>query len=296
MWDSAAMCFRNGNRGQDSFLDTGACDRNSANFPENEKDDLNKMSDELVEVQMIKRKEPAGRAARALRDLRLRVKKHPNKPELTLAQMSKECGFYNKAGDTPPSTYQYNEREFTGDYFTKDKVDKFKIPLVERGIPEAEIYAVLTGFPNTFPLRHPEVDFPTSTARRVPVISRDAALRISRGELTLGAIAKLDPAVIQKLEAAGAIMGWESLRGVSDQTVILEVLDGLGTEIAVDLSDKVLVDGRQYVLRHGDKMVFVTYEEGMLIAEEGPEINKPLEFGKQVPIVLGRVCKVIQNA
>lgn len=298
MWHSVLFGSQNANRGEDCLRVTGVRDRNSTDFPGDQQqltENINGNIGDSVGVIMAVKREVGGKGARALRALRERVKNNPNFPELTFAQMAFECGFLDEDGKGVASTYQYNEREFTKEYFSKDKVDRFKIPLVKRGIPEAEIYRVLMGVPNSSPARIIDVSSCSGTGRRVPVISRDAALRISRGELVLGPIAKLDSAAIQNLEAAGVIMGWESYRGVGDQTVIMEVLDGLGTEIVVDLSDKTLIEGKQYVLRHGDQMTFVTLENGMVIAEEGPHVNEALEFGKMVPVVFGRVVKTILN-
>lgn len=295
MWNSAAMCFQDENRGQDSFRATGARDRNSANFLENKKDDLSKMPGELVEMQMIKRKEPAGIAARALRTFRERVKNHPDFPELTLSQMSKECGFYNKAGDTPASTYQYNEREFTGKYFTRDKVDKFKIPLVRRGIPEAEIYAVLTGVPNTSLPRHSEVNFvDKSDMRDIPVLSRQSVFRLARGELKLGKVARLSPDA-KALEAAGVIMGWMSLPDANDDTVIMDLNDGRGSRVVVDRSKREQIEGNSYICALGESLVYGTIMDGMLYSEEGNNYGDVIDLQNHIPVIFGQVMWLMER-
>lgn len=252
---------------------------------------------------MAEKSKVGGKAGRALRELRLRVKKYPGEPDLTFEQMALECGFVDEHGKGIGTTYQYKETQFRGNVFNKDQVDMLKIPLVKRGIPEAEIYRVLAGVTvatDASSLLGKDVGFSPGAARHVPYLSSDGALRISRGEVILGSIAKLEPAAIHQLEAAGIIMGWRDWQGVSDQTVQMEVHDGLGTEILVDRADTALVEGKQYVVRYRDKagnesMRCVTIDDGKMIAEDGLEANKALDLGDRVPPVFGRAIRLIQK-
>lgn len=135
----------------------------------------------------------------------------------------------------------------------------------------------------------------SSQMREVPVVTRQAALKILRGEYDILQLIEA-PTAIQQWESTGLVIGWQTLPSVSDQTLIFDVLDGSGSQIAVDGADKVLVDGRSYVWTvDGKSMFFCLWQGGVMIAREGPEFGRAIPFDREVCTVLGRVVKSIKN-
>lgn len=237
-----------------------------------------------------------GRAARALKEMRIKVYHVIPGEKLTLAQMAKECKMLGADGKPSASSYQYTE-ERVGDFFPLDVVNTVIPPLSRRGVPVAEIKRRLLGeISQVVANASPVVPSPSdSGTRKVPVVTRESALRILMGEFDIQQIVDA-PTADEQWGMQGVVIGWESVPGASDKTIMFHVLDGSRSQIAVDPGDRMLVDGKSYVWTvDGKSMFFSRWSRGVMIAREGSEFGNVLPFDAEACQILGRVIKLITD-
>lgn len=240
-----------------------------------------------------------GKAARALKRMREEVKfRIPNQP-LTLKQMASECGILGSDGKPSASSYQYIE-ESVRDKFDMDRVDQIKGPLIKRGISIEQIVRELVGETGLLvsPARNAVRSSPNDIlgARRVPVVSRHDALRILRGDVDILELLKAPTAQRwdTRKEVVLGMVALSKLEAASDRTIAFDVLDGKGSQIAVDGEDRELVDGKSYVWTiDNEAMFFSVWSNGRMIMREGPENGRSVPFDPASYIVLGRVVRFI---
>lgn len=261
--------------------------------------------EKLPGASLTKKKKPSpssktkpGRAAKALKEMRLKVYHVIPGEKLTLAQMAKECKMLGADGKPSASSYQYTE-ESVGDFFPLDKVRQVTPPLSRRGIPVAEIERKLLGETSQVEGNAKPVvgssPGQSSRVRSVPVVTREFALLILKGEFEIHQLVKA-PTADKQWEIPGVVIDWQSIPRASDQTIIFDVLDGSGRQIAVDKLDRKLVDGKSYVWTvDGKSMFFSRWLGGVMIAREGPDFGRVLPFDPEVCTVLGRVIKSLND-
>lgn len=298
MWHSGLLGTNNANKGEEYLHVRSVRDQNSSDFPENEQEIFN---DEYGNMGgsggacMRKKSKVGGKAAQALKELRERVENVIPDEKLTYGQMAFECGWLDKNGKGSASTYQYNERDFEGEYFSKSKVDRLKVPLVRRGMPEDEIYSVLTGISISSPGKKSRVkSLPETGGRSIPVLSRQTVLRLVRGEIRLGQISRISPEA-RKFEAAGVIMGWADIPETNDDTVVMEWDNGRGSWLIIDRSCKEFQEGESYVCLIGDVLRYGTVLNGKLYSDEGDDFGQVIGFGDHIPVVFGMVLWLMER-
>jgi len=298
MLNSVLIGFRGENGGEDSLRGMGVRDRNSSDVPKKRKEfigNISGRSSDLFGMSMVKQRKVGGRAAQALKELRESVINYPKEPTLTYAQMALECGFIDENGEGIASTYQYNEREYEKDYFSKEKVDRFKIPLSKRGIPETEIYSVLTGVRITSPGKKSRVNFlPETDGHSIPVLSHQTVLRLTRGEIRLGQVSRISPEA-RRFKAAGVIMGWVDIPETNEDTVVMEWDNDRGSWLIIDRSCKTFEEGESYVCLIGDVLRYGTVLNGKFYSDEGDDFGEVIDFGDNVPVIFGLVLWLMER-
>jgi hypothetical protein len=202
-------------------------------------------------------------------------------PRLSLRQMAAETGLQKT------SSYQYLEDDYKKDYFDVSTVRYLVGPLAKRGIPRSEVEKRLLG---TMASR---VSFPPNDdGRDVPVLSRAAAADVARGRLNVSGLKKLPAARLRKLEDDTVVLGWHRFRDVSDETLVLDVEDGAGSQVVVDPEQRDLVEGRSYVFsaeRDPVALVLGMWRSGCMVVQEGRAVGRAVRFSPETGIVLGRV-------
>jgi len=217
---------------------------------------------------------PRGPASLALKEMRVSVR-------LSQRQMAAETGLGKQ------SSYQYLEDDYKKDYFDVSTVRYLIEPLAKRGIPRSEIEKRLLGTTAS------GVSFPPNDdGRDVPVLSRAAAADVARGKLNVSGLKKLPTARLRRLEDDAVVLGWYRLRDVSDETLVLDVEDGAGSQVAVDPGQKALEEGRSYVFsatRDPVALSLGTWRSGCMVLQEGVALGRAVPFDPEEGIVLGRV-------
>lgn len=253
-----------------------------------------------VDHKMIRQKKIPGRAGRELRRLRLSVYAKDPKNPLTYAQMAEECGYFNNEGKPLGTTYQYKEDSSTKEFFPKDVVDQLKIPLVERGISEEEVYEVLAGISPRTESSHSHstrvVSRPESDVRDVPILSRKSVYRVARGEIKLGQVTRYSPEATQ-LEASEVIMGWMQLPDAGDDPIVMDLNDDRGSRVVVDRTRKDIVEGNAYLFQRfrDGPLVYGRVVDGMLYSEEEATYGHIVELDNRVPIIFGEVVWLMER-